>query len=319
MSTTGADQRPSAAGLVLAGLIALSVWWPAPVVWINEMSLDLPLRIDQESFLGREAAEWDLVFWWLAGVCGLSIGWTDRERWRTGLGLLGDELRDLPHRVRGNAWGPAVRRGVATGLVLIGAAAAIDAPVMNLLITTDPSGHDFLSRPVNRLGGGIVPSLVACYIGLTGLSRPAPPRVRLFATIVGASILSGLALHALKLIGRVRPELFFGPLSFEPGQGSSFPSGHALSAFVICFAVAGALGHRHRHWTIPVILIPVAVSAARVVTFRHWPSDVVASAALAGVAVALARGGIDRRAKQSPSRSVSEENEQRRDHDETPD
>ncbi|GAC1366497.1 MAG: hypothetical protein NVSMB32_10850 [Actinomycetota bacterium] len=81
---------------------------------------------------------------------------------------------------------------------------------------------------------------------------------------------------------------------------SSFPSGHAASA--TAFATAASLG-----WpalTIPLGAAALAVSWSRVVSIRHFPSDVaggVAVGALCGVATDLIARRISRDARRDPS------------------
>ena len=58
---------------------------------------------------------------------------------------------------------------------------------------------------------------------------------------------------------------------------SSFPSGHAASAFATATSLAYAYGYKAG---IPAILVATAISAARVSENAHWLSDVFAGAAL---------------------------------------
>lgn len=67
--------------------------------------------------------------------------------------------------------------------------------------------------------------------------------------------------------------------NFFGGQGSSFPSGHAAHFWGLFFPLA-FLFPRYR---IPLIVIPLFISVARVGVNDHWCSDVLASAALAAL------------------------------------
>ncbi|CAN5623914.1 hypothetical protein BH10BDE1_BH10BDE1_09540 [soil metagenome] len=58
---------------------------------------------------------------------------------------------------------------------------------------------------------------------------------------------------------------------------SSFPSGHAASAFATATSLAYAYGYKAG---IPAIMVATAISAARVSENAHWLSDVFAGAAL---------------------------------------
>src|SRR5512141_1802191 len=83
-------KRRLASGLFVA-LLALSVWWPAPVLTVNELCCRADLGIDALSFLGREQPRWDVVFWFLAGAFAIALlqsssAWTSRDFadvWRT--------------------------------------------------------------------------------------------------------------------------------------------------------------------------------------------------------------------------------------------
>jgi hypothetical protein len=70
MSIAGKRRYASAAFLTL---LILSVFWPSPVVSSNRLWLGTSLDVDELSFLGREAPQWDVVFWFFAGVLLLAI------------------------------------------------------------------------------------------------------------------------------------------------------------------------------------------------------------------------------------------------------
>lgn len=102
------------------------------------------------------------------------------------------------------------------------------------------------------------------------------------AALVPASIF--LLVTALRpALHRQRPYDAFGipPVGdFEPNKGKSMPSRHAASAAAISFAVMWVFP------TLPVIFLMSAlcflVSALRVLTGKHYPSDVIAALLLAG-------------------------------------
>jgi membrane-associated phospholipid phosphatase len=96
---------------------------------------------------------------------------------------------------------------------------------------------------------------------------------------------------AVKLaVARPRPT---GDLTLIDAVGPSFPSGHVLRATAIYGAVAwlvhraGApVGVRVGTWAAAVALVAV-VTLTRTVEGAHWPSDLVASAALGGLWLVL--------------------------------
>jgi undecaprenyl-diphosphatase len=142
--------------------------------------------------------------------------------------------------------------------------------------------------------------------GLPALSRAADHGVLWFAVGAGMGMarrrrvrraaLRGLAALGVasttanavgkSLVRRTRPEPGLTPLIRQlrkPPTSSSFPSGHTASA--AAFTTGVALEH-------PLLAVPVAVAAvgvgvSRVVTGVHYPSDVVAGAAI-GVAAGFA-------------------------------
>jgi membrane-associated phospholipid phosphatase len=116
-----------------------------------------------------------------------------------------------------------------------------------------------------------------------------------FATI----IVAGLAVQVVKhVIGRARPRYLdtLGPYHFDAfslkASFASFPSGHATTAF----AVAGAIGliwPKARPWLLGLALL---IGLSRILLGAHYPSDVVAGAAL-GLASAIGVAGLAARAR----------------------
>ena len=66
---------------------------------------------------------------------------------------------------------------------------------------------------------------------------------------------------------------------FFSGNGSSFPSGHAALFWGLFFPLVFLFP---RYW-LPLLIIPVFISVARVGVNDHWSSDVIASAAIAAM------------------------------------
>jgi hypothetical protein len=101
---------------------------------------------------------------------------------------------------------------------------------------------------------------------------------------IEATVFTGIIVSLSKrAFGRERPMTSGGETVFRPGSSSdSFPSGHAAKAFTLASVVAA----RSRGWVIPTLAYTGAslVAYSRVNDRAHFPSDVVASAAL-GIAV----------------------------------
>ena len=82
---------------------------------------------------------------------------------------------------------------------------------------------------------------------------------------------------------------------FFAGVGNSFPSGHAAHFWGFFFALALIFPK----WWLPLLVVPVLVSVARVIANDHYVSDVLASAAVAALVTLaycghLTAGRVDR-------------------------
>jgi membrane-associated phospholipid phosphatase len=111
-----------------------------------------------------------------------------------------------------------------------------------------------------------------------------------------AGVLSGLNAPLKMLVGRIRPYHGIPPFELHPFKygimnteaSFSFPSGDASLAFAMAMSLSFTIPKlRPLWWTLAVI-----VAFERIAENAHYPSDVVAGAAL-GVGVAfLARGAV---------------------------
>ena len=74
-----------------------------------------------------------------------------------------------------------------------------------------------------------------------------------------------------RVVGRSRPEAGAGPYEFDPGGGTSFPSGHSAAAFEIAYVLSH---HIHRRPATIVLYGLAALTAfQRVESNSHWMSD----------------------------------------------
>src|SRR5881275_1151635 len=67
------DAKRRLAAAAFIALLALSVFWPAPAIDINQLCCHAHLTVDDLSFLGREAPAWDVAFWCIAGLFLLAL------------------------------------------------------------------------------------------------------------------------------------------------------------------------------------------------------------------------------------------------------
>ena len=151
------------------------------------------------------------------------------------------------------------------------------------------AGHDAVEDPVvayvNAAELLFLGMLVLAFVLVGGHRRRAARRA-----VVAAGLSAGLALALAQVLARVvdRPRPFvahpaavhlFTRHAADPG----FPSDHATAAF----AIAVALLLRDRRWGAIVLVAAIVLAAGRVAMGVHYPSDVLAGAAL-GALVALA-------------------------------
>jgi membrane-associated phospholipid phosphatase len=282
MSIDG-KRRLAAAGFLT--LLALSVVWPSPVVSINRLCCNAALGVDELSFLGREAPSWDAVYWCLAGLFAIALLQSGEFAWsdfREPLAV----ARAMRLRVRGRDAVALAGAAVAVALIWLLADARVTAWAEGV---NSESVEDAI-RFVNRLGGGMNPALVVLFFLLAGVAYRHRRWVVIAVAMVYAGAGAGLVVQLVKfLVGRTRPELWLGPFHHARAAASSFPSGHTVGAF----ALAGVLlwFARAPLLRLAAVAAAIAVGLARVLAFRHWTSDVVASA-LAGLLIAaiVARG-----------------------------
>lgn len=265
------DKRRYAAAAFVT-LLILSVFWPSPVVSINRLCCHAPIAVDDLSFLGREAPSWDVLFWGLAGLLLLAMLHT-----REGSDLREPLMRLRALRMHRPLWMRAALRlsigGVITALVYF----FLDAPMLEWAEGVQSDFTEDVVRILNRFGGGMNPVLIVLFFLIAGIVYVERRWVSYAIAMGLAGLGAGLVAQIVKqLAGRARPELWLGPSHYAPGSSTSFPSGHTVGAF----ALGGVLVFASRSRTLRVVafVLAAAVGLSRVLAFRHWPSDVTASA-----------------------------------------
>ena len=270
--STDAKRRYASAAFVT--LLILSVFWPSPVVSMNRLWLNSSLDVDELSFLGREAPSWDVVFWFFAGLLLLVVLHSAESH----------DYRSVVAQLRALRFDRALWPR-ALVLFALGAVATVvvwlvgDAPMLAWAEWVQSGFTEDVIRIANRFGGGMNPVLVVVFFLVAGVAY----RERRWVSYAIAMGISGLAAGILAqivkhLVGRARPELWLGAAHYAPGSSTSFPSGHTVGAF----ALAGVLMVGSRSWPLRVIafLLAFLVGVSRILAFRHWPSDVLASMVL---------------------------------------
>ncbi|HVR37504.1 MAG TPA: phosphatase PAP2 family protein [Thermoanaerobaculia bacterium] len=287
---TNRKRRYASAAFV--ALLVLSVFWPSPIVSWNRLTQNRELAIDELSFLGREAPSWDVVFWCLAGLLLIAIlqsadGNDFREPWR--------QLRAMRFAAARRVW---IVLAIGAALVAIVWFFA-DAAMLAWAERVQSDGLENVIRIANRFGGGMNPALIVIFFLVAGVAYRMSRWTGYAVAMAVAGLFAGILGQIVKLmIGRARPELWLGPFQHAPGSSTSFPSGHTVGAF----ALAGVLVFASRNLPLRVIafLLAAAVGLSRVFAFRHWLSDVTASAVIGLAAAYVAVTALTNEPREHP-------------------
>ena len=276
------EQKRRYAAAAFLALLLLSVFWPSPIVSMNRLWIHGSIDIDELSFLGREDASWDVVFWGLAGLLLLAILQSAESH----------DFREPLRQLRALHFERSLWRGALLRLAVGGAATALVWLLLDPLVLAWAEGVqsdaiEDVIRILNRLGGGMNPVMLVLFFLVAGVAY-VERRWISYAIAMGlAGMTAGILAQIVKhLIGRARPELWLGAAHYAPGSSTSFPSGHTVGAF----ALLGVLifTSPSRIMRVIAFLLAAAVGFSRVLAFRHWTSDVVASAAIGLVMAWLA-------------------------------
>lgn len=282
--STESKARYAAAAFV--ALLALSVFWPSPVVSVNSLWIHRSLDVDELSFLGREAPSWDVVFWCIAGLFAIALVQS--------ADATGEEVRSAARELRGLRAVLPRRFAIAlvAAVVLIALTwLAADSALVALAERAESPAVDDWIRIFNRLGGGINPPMIVLFFVVAGIAYRRRRWLAYGIAMALAGISAGIFAQIVKYaVGRTRPELWLGPFHYIHASAASFPSGHTVAAF----SLAGVLliGSRSVPLRVIALLLACAVAAARVFAFRHWPSDVVASALIGLIAAWVAYASV---------------------------
>jgi membrane-associated phospholipid phosphatase len=157
---------------------------------------------------------------------------------------------------------------------------AVDARLDTMLDAWRSCPGEALATLVSNLVGPVgVAVLVAVVLRSVWNGRPAPVEIVGILAALGAGVI--LVGELKEFLDRPRPGAeFAGP------SGASFPSGHVGNTVLVGIAVlalwyGGAPRPVGRRGWILLAITATAIAAARVYGRRHWPSDVVGTAALA--------------------------------------
>src|SRR4051794_17954516 len=277
------DAKRRLAAAAFIALLALSVFWPAPAIDINQLCCHAHLTVDNLSFLGREAPAWDVAFWCIAGLFLLALLHPRDADKSSDVGEIWTLLRAT--RIR-------LRRMDAVVVVVSAVLVAIvwrfaDAPITAFAERIQSSNVEDTIRIANRFGGGMNPAMVVLFFLVAGIVYRLRRWTAYGAAMALAGAAAGVSVQIVKYTaGRTRPELWLGPFHHARAAATSFPSGHTVGAF----ALAGVLmlASPSRTMRFVAFLLALSVAVSRVLAFRHWTSDVLASAVIGMILAAIA-------------------------------
>jgi membrane-associated phospholipid phosphatase len=292
------DGKRHLAAAAFIGLLLLSLFWPAPVVSVNRLCCGVPLPVDDLSFLGREAPSWDVLFWCLAGLFTMALvqaGLAASGRGEGGARRPADGFRDawaILRALRFRAPARAVTLAAAVSALLVAAVwRTLDRPGVAWAEAVQSDRVEDGIRLLNRLGGGMNPLLIVGFFLIAGAVFFHRRWIEIAVAMAVAGLAAGILSQIIKVaVGRTRPELWLGPFQHARSAATSFPSGHTIGAFALGGVILFA--SRNGPLRIVALLLAVAIALSRVLAFRHWPSDVVASAALGLLAAWVVTAGV---------------------------
>jgi undecaprenyl-diphosphatase len=291
------DVKARYAAIAFVALLLLSIVWPSPIVSINQLAFHRHLDINDLSFLGREAPSWDVVFWCIAGLFATAVVQSADAVLDVRSELSGVRLV-VPHRF----WIAVAIAIAAVALTWIFA----DSTIVAFAERVESQDVEDVVRYFNRLGGGINPPMIVLFFIVAGVAYRRRRWFDYGIAMALAAIAAGAFAQIVKFaVGRTRPELWLGAFHYVR-TSASFPSGHTVAAF----SIGGVLIIASRNLTmrIAALVLACGVACARVFAFRHWPSDVLASALIgliaAWAAYASTSAKLTETSREQPASSI---------------
>jgi len=267
------DAKRRLAAAAFVALLAFSVFWPAPAIDINQLCCHAHLAVDDLSFLGREAPAWDIAFWCISGLFLLALLHPSNAYKKSDFAEIWQLVRATRIRLRKTDAMAVIFAAILVAIVWRFA----DAPITAWAERVQSANVQDTIRIANRFGGGMNPAMVVVFFLVAGVVY----RTRRWIAYGVAMALAGAAAG----------------VSVQIVAATSFPSGHTVGAF----ALAGVLMLASPSRTMRVIafLLALSVAVSRVMAFRHWTSDVLASAAIGMILAVIAVRGVVGRERSS--------------------
>jgi membrane-associated phospholipid phosphatase len=277
------DAKRRLAAAAFVALLALSVFWPVPAIEINQLCCHAHLAVDDLSFLGREAPAWDIAFWCIAGLFLLALFHPSNAYKKSDFVEIWQLVRATRIRVRKTDAMAVLCSAILVAIVW----RLADAPITAWAERIQSSNVEDTIRIANRFGGGMNPAMVVVFFLVAGVVYRTRRWIAYGVAMALAGAAAGVSVQIVKYTaGRTRPEIWLGPFHHARAAATSFPSGHTVGAF----ALAGVLmlASPSRTMRVTAFLLALSVAVSRVLAFRHWTSDVLASAAIGMILAAIA-------------------------------
>lgn len=173
----------------------------------------------------------------------------------------------------------------------------------NILLYLQSIRNDAVSAilvPLTKAGdGGMCWILMVALLLIIGAAlkiKNVDRREAYLPLTVGAASAASLALSFLvtnmilkKVIARVRPYEVINGLSIlvEKQKDLSFPSGHASAAFAVAVAILIMMPKKTKWIGVLLVIIAVIISFSRLYVGVHYPTDVIAGAAVGIISAIL--------------------------------
>ncbi|MGZ5493785.1 MAG: hypothetical protein ACXW3E_10065, partial [Thermoanaerobaculia bacterium] len=162
---------------------------------MNQLWLHEDLRVDDLSFLGREAPSWDVIFWCIAGLFAIAVvhsGDASMSDWRAA----GREIRSiriaLPRRFL------LFLPGLAAIIAVMWL--TVDAPLVAIAERVQSDTVESIIRVFNRLAGGMNPPMIVLFFMIAGVAYRRDRWMRIGMAMALAGLSAGLVAHILKFI-----------------------------------------------------------------------------------------------------------------------